>query len=115
MQTTLEKSLDLHGRMMSLAMLLRLVAGVCGAAVLAYDLTITIANQVGLTFDSAAPPQKEGEKNWVAPLRRIVGSTVRVELATNNNVQSVVGLSNWLTSVIGSEPGPAGEIVAQQF
>ena len=79
---------------------------------LANEMEIKVGGQTMMSFDSKEPP---AAGNPIAePLRKMIGSKVRMEVDADGKVQKVLNLDEWSNSLAG-DGGPAKGLLAQQF
>jgi hypothetical protein len=81
---------------------------------LANDLEIKLGGQVAVQFDSTVPATNQ-TRQAPAPLRRVVGSKIRLQVGPDGNVQKVIGRGDWIRQVVGDSTGPAAQMLYQQF
>ena len=82
---------------------------------LACDMEIKMGDQIVVAFDSAESTTQLTNNPVPAPFRKLVGSTLRVQIDARGACEKVVDLEQWTQQMAGDASGPAGQMFVQQF
>ena len=82
---------------------------------LANEMEVKMAEQVLISFDSKEAAKNDAPNPFTTPFRKMIGSKIRLQTGPQGTVEKVVAMEEWLTALAGEGPGPAREMVAQQF
>ncbi len=82
---------------------------------LAYELEMKEADKIALAYDSAPGATNQGPKDLGDSFRKLIGSKVQLEIDAQGKSGRAVDLEAWRKTLASDPPGPAQEILAQQF
>jgi hypothetical protein len=81
---------------------------------LASELEVKTGTQVVLSFDSKESSKNDDQNPIIAPYRKMIGSTLRMEVDAEGKVERVLGVQEWIDN-LSKDAGPAKGMIAQQF
>lgn len=77
-------------------------------------LEIKVNGEIAVQFNTSDATNNL-QKPVPPPFLKMIGSKVLMRMLPDGQVDKVLGYDHWLKGVIGDVPGPAGEMVSQQF